>query len=392
MSSKRVLLTGIGGSIAAHFLGHFMKETDWHIVGIDSFRHKGWTDRLNECFRDHPEWKERVTIVTHDLNAPISPLMAEEIGHIDYLIAMASLSDVEASIQNPVPFIQNNVNLTLNLLEYARVAKPSVFVQISTDEVYGAVSSKHDDLRVEWDAIIPSNPYAASKACQEAIAISYWRTYGVPVIITNLMNNFGSLQQPNKFPVMIQKAIMKGEVLLIHGEPGQIGSRSYLHSQHSADAVLFLLQNTIPHMHVPLTADRPDRYNIAGDKQLDNLELAMAIANLMKKPLKYRFIDAHSARSGHDPHYGLDMSKMTKLGWKSPRSFEEAMKETIDWQSAHQEWVFLGDPSTEVPSTDGHESYGTNSKEEKNHQDSDGTYHLYLPTESSEEGHSQSHT
>lgn len=338
--SKRCLISGIGGSIAAHFLIHFMQETDWHVVGIDSFRHKGWTDRLNEIFKVNPEWKERVTVITHDLNAPISPIMAEKIGHIDYIIAMASLSDVEASIQNPVPFIQNNVNLTLNLLEYARVAQPSVFVQISTDEVYGAVSTKHDDLRVEWDPIIPSNPYAASKACQEAIAISYWRTYGVPLIITNTMNNFGEMQQSSKYPAIIQKKIAAGQKLTIHGKPGSIGSRSYIHSRNFADAILFLLTNTVPYLHTPNTADRPDRYNIAGDMQLDNLELAQVISKLMGKgELDYELVDTHTQRPGHDPHYGLDNTKIHTLGWKAPLSFEESMKKTIQWQSEHDEWM-----------------------------------------------------
>lgn len=359
---KRVLITGIGGSIAAHFLKHFLTETCWDIVGIDSFRHKGWTDRINQVFNERrafeldsqadpgenfetdneseKSWDERVTIITHDLNAPISPIMAEKIGHIDYIIAMASLSDVEASIQNPVPFIQNNVNLTLNLLEYARVVKPEVFIQISTDEVYGAVSSKHDDLRVEWDAIIPSNPYAASKACQEAIATSYWRTYGVPVIITNTMNNFGEMQQSSKFPAMIQKWITEGKKITIHGKADLIGSRSYIHSRNFADAVLFLLRNTTPYLHTPNMADRPQRYNIAGDIQLDNLELAQVINKLMGKgELDYELVDTHSQRPGHDPHYGLDNTKITKLGWKPPRTFEESMEATIKWQSANPEWM-----------------------------------------------------
>lgn len=337
--TKRVLLTGCGGSIAAHFLTHFMLNTDWEVVGTDSFRHKGWTDRISELFKEHPEWRERVTIITHDLTAPISPMMCDKIGHIDYLIAMASLSDVEASIQDPVPFIQNNINLTLNLLEYARVAKPSVFLQISTDEVYGAVSSKHDDLRVEWDAIIPSNPYAASKACQEAIAISYWRSYGVPVVITNTMNNVAELQQSSKFPAMIQSKIAAGKKVQIHGRLGQIGSRSYIHSRNFADAVLFILKNLPPHIHVPNTTDRPDRYNIAGDLQLDNLELAQMIAKFMGKELDYEFVDTHTTRPGHDLHYGLDMAKLTKLGWKSPLTFEQSLKNVVEWQTEHPEWL-----------------------------------------------------
>ncbi len=348
---KRVLLTGIGGSIAIHFFAEFMRNTDWEVVGIDSFRHKGWTDRVSQTLERHPEWAKRLKIITHDLNAPFSSLTKKKIGHIDYIISMASLSDVEASIQDPVPFIQNNVNLTLNLLEYARdiwgltptnqtPPEGAVFVQISTDEVYGAVSTKHDDLRVEWDPIKPSNPYAASKACQEAIAMSYWRTYGIPLIITNTMNNFGEMQQSSKFPAMIQKWIASGQKLTIHGRPGEIGSRSYIHSRNFANAILFLLQNTKPHMHVPNTADEPDRYNIAGDKQLDNLELAQTIAKLMGvENLDYELVDTHSQRPGHDPHYGLDSKKLYSLGWKPPKTFEESMKSTIDWQKEHKDWM-----------------------------------------------------
>ncbi len=339
MENKRVLLTGVGGSIAAHFLAHIFHNTDWHIVGIDSFRHKGWTDRVSLMLEAHPDWKQRLTVITHDMVAPISPVMREKIGHIDYVINMASLSDVEASIKDPVPFIQNNVALAINMLEYAKEAKPEVFIQISTDEVYGASASKFGDLRKEWDPIIPSNPYAASKACQEAIAISYWRTYGVPVVITNTMNNFGEMQQSSKFPAMIQKWVAEDKKVTIHGREGQIGSRSYIHSRNFADAILFILKNCPPHMHVPNSADRPDRYNIAGDKQLDNLELAQTIAKLMGKELNYELVDSHTARPGHDPHYGLDMTKLYALGWKSPLTFEESMKNVIDWQTEHPDWM-----------------------------------------------------
>lgn len=337
---KRVLLSGVGGSISAHFLAHIFHNTDWEIVGIDSFRHKGWTDRVTEVLKEHPEWRQRLTVIAHDLTAPFSDMMKRRIGHIDYIISMASLSDVEASIKDPVPFINNNVQLAINLLEYAREVHPEVFVQISTDEVYGPIEEKDSPKTKEWDAIVPSNPYAASKACQEAIAISYWRAYGVPLIITNTMNNFSELQQSSKFPAMIQNWIASGKKVLIHGKPGKIGSRSYIHSRNFADAVIFLIKNTKPHAHIPNTADRPDRYNIAGDKQLDNLELAQTISRLMgQKELDYELVDTHTTRPGHDPHYGLDNSKIENLGWNRPRTFEESMKSTIEWQMAHPEWM-----------------------------------------------------
>lgn len=338
--TKRCLLTGIGGSIAVHFLAHIMHNTDWEVIGIDSFRHKGWTDRVNGMTENHPDWLPRFKIFTHDLVAPFSPLLKDKIGRIDYIISMASLSDVEASIQDPVSFLKNNVDLVINMLEYAREIKPEVFVQISTDEVYGASASKFGDLRKEWDSIIPSNPYAASKACQEAIAISYWRTYGVPVIITNTMNNFGEMQQSSKFPAMIQKWIAEKQKITIHGKEGYIGSRSYIHSRNFADAILFILKKCPPHLHVANTADKPDRYNIAGDRQLDNLELAQTISRLMgEKELNYELVDSHTQRPGHDPHYGLDSTKLYALGWKAPLSFDESMKNTIEWQTAHPDWM-----------------------------------------------------
>lgn len=335
---KRVLLTGCGGSISVHTIAHIFTNTDWEIVGTDSFRHKGWHDRIQVLLDNHPDWRERLTVVTHDLTAPFSPLTKKKIGHIDYIINMASLSDVQLSIEEPVPFIKNNVDITLNMLEYAReLPNLEAFIQISTDEVYGATTREQQ--HPEWDALIPSNPYAASKAAQEMFAIAYWRTYGVPVIITNTMNNFGEMQQGSKFPAMIQKWVNNGDEVTIHGsEDGDIGTRWYIHSRNHSDALLFILKNCPPAKYND-GADRPDRYNITGDKQVDNLELAQIIAEYMGKPLKYKIEDYHSTRPGHDRHYGLTGDKLRNLGWKAPLTFEESLKNTIEWQSMHPDWL-----------------------------------------------------
>src|SRR3990167_9964228 len=338
MASKKLLLTGIGGSIATHFVAHIMHNTDWDIVGIDSFKHKGWTDRLAEVTKLHPDWIRRITVFTHDLTAPFSTLLKNRIGIIDYIISMASLSDVEASIQEPVPFCKNNIDLVLNLLEFAREVNPEVFVQISTDEVYGPTLGKNDGYR-EWDAKVPSNPYAASKSAQEEFCIAWWRAYGVPVVIVNTMNNMGEMQQDSKYPVMIQKALMKGEEITIHGDAKGVGSRSYIHSRNFADAVLFILKNTKPYPHAPSAIDKPDRYHIAGDQQVDNLELAQLIAKLMGKELRYKLVNFHRVRMGHDKHYGLNDDKLKALGWKPPVSFEEGLKTTIEWQMENPDWI-----------------------------------------------------
>lgn len=336
--NKRLLLTGIGGSIGIHTLSQIMKHTDWDVVGIDSFRHKGWSDRVAHHLHDHPDDVPRIKIVTHDLSAPFSELTKKRIGHIDYIINMASLSDVEASNIEPVPFVRNNIDLVLNMLEYAREIKPEVFIQISTDEVYGPTEGKNDGY-VEWSPKIPSNPYAASKSCQEELCIAWWRAYGVPIIITNTMNNFGEMQSASKYPVIVQKMIAAGEELTIHGDDEGIGSRSYIHSQNFANALIFILKNTKPYLHKPSMVDKPDRYHIAGDKQVDNLELAKMIAQLMDKELKYKIVDFHKTRPGHDKHYGLNDEKIRALGWKSPVSFEDSLKNCIEWQSENNEWI-----------------------------------------------------
>lgn len=334
---KRVLLTGGAGSIGTHTFHHIFANTDWDVVILDSFAHKGLAERVIEMLDEHPENWARLKVITHDLTKPITKPLKKRIGHIDYIINMASLSDVEASIQDPVPFINNNIDLVTTMLEYAREIKPEVFLQVSTDEVYGA--SEKAQRHPEWSAIVPSNPYSASKACQEAIAISYWRSYGVPLVITNTMNNFGEYQQPSKYPVIIQRAVENGEKLTVHGTAGQMGTRYYIHSRNHADALIFILKKLPPYAHTPGKADKPDRYNVVGDEQVDNLSLAKIIAKLMGKPLEYELVDFHSTRPGHDLHYGLDGTKLKKKGWRSPLSFEASLKNTIEWQQQHPEWI-----------------------------------------------------
>ena len=345
---KTLLLTGVSGSIGCHFLAHIMHNTDWNIVGVSSFRHKGEADRINGMLDNHQDWKPRYKHITHDLIGPFSERTKEKIGKVDIIINLASLSDVEASIKDPVTFIQNNVWIVLNVLEYARDVwglrdgntkppKDAVFIQFSTDEVYGPCEDGHRF--EEWSPILPSNPYSASKAAQEATAISYWRTYGVPVIITNTVNNFGEYQQASKFPVIVQKKVNNDEVVPIHGKEGEQGTRYYMHSRNAADAVLFILKNTTPYMHQSNAVDRLDRYNITSDDRKTNLEMAQAVAEAMGKELKYEYVDHHSTRPGHDRHYSLSGEKLKNLGWKQPVSFQESLKNTVEFQAEHSEWL-----------------------------------------------------
>jgi dTDP-glucose 4,6-dehydratase len=335
--TKRVLITGAGGSIGCHVLRHLLKNTDWEIVALDSFRHKGLTDRIWRVTHKHPETLSRLKVFTHDLRAPISNMLTEKMGPIDYIVNMASMTDVFDSIQHPVQYVQSNVSEILTMLEYARSIKPEIFLQVSTDEVYGPTDSK--TFYSEWAPILPSNPYSASKAAQEAIATSYWRSYDVPLIITNMMNNFGEMQSPIKFMMLVMSALATGSTVTIHGTADAIGSRHYIHSRNAADAFLFLLKNTKPLLHVDGAVDRPDRYNVTGDRSVSNLEFAQLIAKAWGKPLKYAFEPGRVTRPGHDSHYGASGSKIEALGWKAPMSLEDSLRLTVEWYKRNPEWL-----------------------------------------------------
>ena len=340
-NKKRCLLTGASGAIGVHMIAHIMQNTDWELVALDSFvkDHKGSFDRITKVCEDHPDWLERIQVFYHDLNAPITKREIEQIGSINYILNLASKSDVQGSIDDPAPFVRNNINIILNMLTYAKEIKPEVFLQFSTDEVYGA-TTKDSKGHAEWDTILPSNPYSASKACQEALAIAYWRSFGVPLIITNTMNNFGEMQGIAKFPAVIQSNIEKGITTKIHAASnGEVGTRYYIHSRNAADAVLFILKNVKPVIHQAGKIDKPVRLNVVGDKQVDNKELIETIAELMGKEAITDLVYFHETNPGHDLHYGLDGAKLKELGWETPVSFKESMKSTIKWQQENHEWI-----------------------------------------------------
>jgi dTDP-glucose 4,6-dehydratase len=336
--SKRVLLTGASGFVGSHVLRHLLVNTDWFIVCPTTFTHKGLTDRINVACNDFPDAYSRIKVIKTDLTAPISSVTSHAFGKIDYVINVASESHVDRSIEEPTPFILNNVSLICNLLDWARVAKPEKFLHISTDEVYGPAPKGHS--HKEWvDQYFPSNPYSASKAAQESIAFSYWRTYGVPVAITNTMNIIGETQDTEKFMPMVIKKVLNGETMKIHASPeGEIGSRFYLHARNQADGLLHVLKQHFPAYG---ESDVPAKFHIVGEREVDNLEMAQMIASAVGKPLKYELEDFHSSRPGHDLRYALNGKKIADTGWVAPMPLEESIRKTVEWTLNHPEWLNL---------------------------------------------------
>jgi dTDP-glucose 4,6-dehydratase len=339
---KRLLLTGISGFIGSHIMDEVLVNTDWSIVGLASWQHKGIPKRILDS-KYYQENKDRVEIMTHDLQAPLHESQIEQIGHIWYVINCASDSHVDRSITDPVGFILNNVKVALNVLELCRKLTAEKIIQISTDEVYG--DAPEGEFHKEWSSIRPSNPYSASKAAQEAIAYSYWRTYSLPIMITNTMNNIGEKQDGEKyFPLLIRNAL-SGYQTKIHadGEKKKAGTRFYLHARNHANALVWILNNVEPQMyptHTELT-----RLNIVGEKEVDNLTFAKMIYDIVKEykhdipPFNTLLVNFHSSRPGHDLRYALDGLKLSILGYAYPKSLEESMRKTIEWYLSHPEWL-----------------------------------------------------
>lgn len=301
----KALLTGGDGFVGSNVLEYMLEKTDWTFVCICSWRHYGVPTNIKP--------NHRVEVITHDLigNMP-------DLGTFDYILNIASESHVDRSIKEPVDFIENNVSSTLQILEYARKYPPKVFLQFSTDEVYGAMEHK------EWDVLLPSNPYAASKAAQEMIAIAYWKTYKVPIVITNSNNIVGKNQNPEKFVPKLVKLISAGDTVTIHTSNGKPGRRYWNAVQNVANALLFILSKA-PTLYNP-SADRPDKYALNGGEELDNLEMAQLIAGMLGKELNYKLIDAETIRPGYDEFYALTTGKLESLGWKAPYSLAEGLQ------------------------------------------------------------------
>ncbi len=301
---KRVLVSGASGHIGSGTLAYLLEHTDWNFTCVCSWRHHGKPENI--------EPSERVEVVTHDLRGPIPDL-----GAFDHILHLAAISHVDTSILDPVGTVETNVSSTLQMLEYARRYPPETFISFGTDEVFGA--NAHE----EWDVLLPANPYAASKAAAEMVSISYWYTFGLPVILTNSNNILGPNQHREKYLPKLVDLISRGKTVQIHVYQGKAGRRFYNPVQNVADALLFILEHPEPR------SDRPARYNIPGGEELDNYELACRVADILGEELHYELVDAESVRPGYDEMYPRTEGRLTELGWKPPFSLDEELPKIV---------------------------------------------------------------
>ena len=326
--NKKIIITGGCGFIGHHFVEHILKNTKWDIIIIDklTYASKGF-ERLREF---NGIDNKRMHLFTFDLCNPITDGLKFEFGSVNYIVHMAADTHVDNSISNPSPFIKNNVMSTVNLLEYARSLNSlEKFFYFSTDEVFGAAPDKI--AYKEWDRHRPTNPYSASKSAAENICISYENTYKIPIVIVNVMNAFGERQHVEKFIPKCIKYILEDKTIEIHSNKScEIpGSRFYIHARNIANAVLFLINN----------GKIGDKYNIVGEKEVNNLEMAQFVAKTMNKELKFKLVNFHENRPGHDERYALDGNKLLDMGWKLPVDFYHSLEKTIQWTLENKKWL-----------------------------------------------------
>jgi len=322
----RILVTGAAGFIGHHVIDAILRRTDWHITIIDRLDESGNLNRLAEVGAAK---NPRVRFFFHDLRAPLNDQLCAQIGPHDYIAHLAAATHVDRSITDPMAFVLDNVVATANILDFARKVGCAKFINFSTDEVFGpapfGVRYKEND---RYNA---GNPYAATKAGAAQLGVSYHNTYGLPVITTHTMNVIGPRQHPEKYVPMTVAKVRDGDLVTIHADKSRTkaGSRFYIDARDVADAVLFLLSE----------GKAGEKYNIVGERETDNLELAKMIAKAVGRPLLYDMVDFHSQRPGHDLRYALDGSKMAEMGWEPRTPIDSRVGEIVDWTLSNPHWL-----------------------------------------------------
>lgn len=319
MSEKtRLLITGGCGFIGSWLIRHLLQQhADIQITNLDLLTYAGNPENLKSVEAD-----VRYRFVQGDIcdETLVSRLMADT----DICVNVAAQTHVDRSISGPSEFIRTNVWGTQVLLEAARQQGIQKFVQVSTDEVYGSIEGTAKF--TETSPLAPSSPYSSSKAAADLIALSYWKTYQMPVCVTRCTNNYGPNQYPEKLiPLFILNASQNKQVP-VYGDG--LNVRDWIHvKDHSAGVARVIWDG------------RPGEvYNIGSGNELNNLQITrLLLSALGKDESLIRFV---TDRPGHDRRYALDSTKIEReLGWKAQISFDQGIAETVRWYLDHPQWV-----------------------------------------------------
>jgi len=309
----RLLVTGAAGFIGSTYVRLVGDEHD--VVVLDKLTYAGRRENLADV-----EGRPGFAFVQGDIADP--EVVARVMPGCRYVVNFAAETHVDRSLYDAGSFIQTDVYGTFVLLEEARRSQVlRRFVQISTDEVYGSVETGSSR---ETDALMPRNPYSASKAGADRLAYSYFATYGLPVLVTRASNNYGPYQFPAKaIPLFVTHAI-DGVPLPLYGDGKNV--RDWLHVDDHCRAVDLLLDEGVP----------GETYNVGGGNEVPNIELTRRVLALLGKPES--LIRPVPDRPGHDRRYSLDCGKLRSLGWAPAVPFDEGLRATVEWYREHESW------------------------------------------------------
>lgn len=312
---KKLLITGGCGFIGSNFIRHILaKYTDYHIINLDKLTYCGNPDNLKEIERDR-----RYKFIKGDIaDAPVVDKLVKE---SDVVINFAAETHVDRSIADPDSFVRTNLFGTHTLLEAVKKSGTELFIQISTDEVYGSIikGSFRED-----DPLRPNSPYSATKAGADLLVRSYFVTYKLPVMITRSSNNFGPYQYPEKIIPLFITNLFEDKKVPVYADGMNV--RDWLFVLDNCEGI-----DTVMHK-----GKVGEVYNIGGGTEITNMELTRALLDLTGRDESY--IKYVEDRPGHDKRYALDIAKIKGLGWKPKHDFKYALKMTVDWYKNNESW------------------------------------------------------
>jgi dTDP-glucose 4,6-dehydratase len=306
--TDNILVTGGAGFIGHHLVRYLLEQTAYNVVCLDRLDEAAALDRLAPLIAAHGP---RLRSVWHDLRATLNPLASEPLRReFRYVAHLAAGSHVDRSVRDPLGFVLDNVVGTANLLEYVRAHQPAVekVLYFSTDEVFGPAPAgvTYD----EHSPHTPNNPYAAAKAGGEALCPAWANTYGLPIAVTHCTNVYGPGQYGEKFIPLVAGKVLRGETVQIHSRDGVPSSRYYVHVDDVSRAVLTVLERG-----GVMLSPTSGKYNISGDREFSNLEIAQSVADLLGRELHYELVDHVPNRPRHDMRYAIGGTKLRELGW-----------------------------------------------------------------------------